>query len=158
MEDEVTDAEKTPLMPPCLHQTEPGPPPPPSEQGIVPDEIDRIPVIYIAGPFVAADARLIELNVRRAEEAAYELEALGASTVCPHTNTRWQDNRTPYEQKCRTTMAALRRCDAVFWLPDWRESKGARAEHEDALRCRKVMLYSMAEARGYITFCLGSTR
>lgn len=27
----MTDAEKTPLMPPCLHLTEPGPPSPPSE-------------------------------------------------------------------------------------------------------------------------------
>ena len=27
----MNDAERTPLMPPCLHLTEPGPPPPPSE-------------------------------------------------------------------------------------------------------------------------------
>jgi hypothetical protein len=154
----VNDSTATPLVPPCLHLTEPGPPSPPSEPGFVPDDIDRIPVIYIAGPYSAEDPISIERNVRRAEEACYEIEALGACAICPHTNTRWQDSRTPYEQKCRSTMAALRRCDAVFWLPNWQQSKGARAEHLDAEARGKVMLYTLAQAQAYITVCLGVTR
>lgn len=145
------NADETPLgPPPCIHLTEPGPPSPPSEPGYVPDDVDRIPVIYIAGAYSADDPWGVEQNVRRAEDACYELEALGASVICPHTNTRWQDNRTPYPQKIRTTLAILRRCDAVFFMPAWAMSKGARGEHEEALRYRKVMLFSMAEAGEYI--------
>jgi len=124
----------------------------------VPDDIDRIPVIYIAGAYSADDPWGVEQNVRRAEEACYELEALGASVICPHTNTRWQDQRTSYEQKLRTTLAALRRCDAVFFLPVWALSRGARGEHEDALRRGKVLLFGMDEARAYIARRLGVKR
>lgn len=146
------------MIPPHLSACEVHAPPAPSDPGYVPDDIDRIPVIYIAGAYTADDPWNVEQNVRRAEEACYELEALGASVVCPHTNTRWQDRRTPYEQKLRTTLAALRRCDAVLFLPAWAMSKGARGEHEDAIRCRKVLLFSMEEARGYILSWIGAKR
>ena len=152
-------ATETPIGPlPCLHLTEPGPPPPPSEPGCMLDDIDRIPLIYIAGAYSADDPWGVEQNVRRAEYVAYELEALGACVVCPHTNTRWPDQRTPYEQKIRTTLAALRRCDAVYFLPAWALSKGARGEHEEALRRGKVLLFSMAEAGKYIVARLGGKR
>lgn len=147
----------TPLSPPYAHLCEVGDPSPPSTDA-VPDDIDRIPVIYIAGAYSADDPWGVEQNVRRAEVACYELEALGACVVCPHTNTRYQDNRTPYEQKIRTTMAALRRCDAVLFLPAWAMSRGARGEHEEALRRRKVMLFSMSEAGKFIVARLGGKR
>jgi hypothetical protein len=55
-------------------------------------------------------------------------------------------------------MAALRRCDAVFWLADWQQSKGARAEHIDAEARGKVMLYTLAQVQTYITVCRGVAR
>lgn len=140
-------ADVPPLVPPAVKSTLLGEPAPPSTHG---DDIDRIPVIYIAGPYSGADSWEVEKRVRRAEEAAYELEALGASTVCPHTNTRFQDHRTPYEQKIKTTLAAMRRCDAVYFLPDWHTSSGARGEHRDATSRGMVMLYSLREAEGFI--------
>lgn len=151
-------ADETPLVPPFVHLCEIGEPSPRSEPGYVPDDVDRIPVIYIAGAYSADDPWGVEKNVRRAEDACYDLEALGAATVCPHTNTRWQDRRTPYEQKVRATLATLRRCDAVFFLPAWAMSKGARGEHEEAIRRRMVLLFSLAEAEGYIRQRLGGKR
>jgi len=120
-----------------------------------PDDISKIPVIYVAGAYTASDPRGVEMNVRRAEDVTYDLEALGASVICPHTITRWQDARTPYEQKIRVTLAALRRCDAAFFLPEWRLSPGARGEHEEAGRRGIVLLFSMDEAHKYILWCLG---
>ncbi len=36
------NADETPLMPPYIHSTEPGPPSPPSEQGTAPDDRQRL--------------------------------------------------------------------------------------------------------------------
>lgn len=96
--------------------------------------MSAIAVVYIAGPYSDANPLEIERNVRRAEHLAYEVEALGAAAVCPHTNTRFPDSRTPYEQKVRTTLEVMRRCDAVIFTSDWERSSGARDEHAEALR------------------------
>ncbi len=96
--------------------------------------MNRIAVIYIAGPYSGADPWQVERNVRRAEELAYEVEALGAAAVCPHTNTRYQDSRTPYEQKVATTLEVMRRCDAVIFGVGWAQSSGACGELKEAKR------------------------
>jgi hypothetical protein len=155
--DSVKDSTLTPLVPPMLHLCEVGDPSPPSTDA-VPDDIDRIPVIYLAGPYSGEDPWEVEQNVRRAEYVAYELEALGACVVCPHTNTRFQDRRTPYKQKIRTTLAAMRRCDAVYMLPSWHLSSGARGEHDEAKRRGMVQLYDLASAGTYITARVGGKR
>jgi hypothetical protein len=149
------NAVATPLQPSTIDATLLGEPDPPSLPGVERDDIDRIPVIYIAGAYSADDPWGVEQNVRRAEEAAYELEALGAATVCPHTNTRFQDNRTPYEQKIKTTLATMRRCDAVFFLRGWMTSAGARGEYEAADRRGMPTLLDMTAARAFIDSRLG---
>ena len=148
----MNDSTETPLVPPMWHATMLGNPEPSSEPAprTAPDDVDRIPVIYIAGAYSAEDPWGVEKNVRAAEEAAYELEAIGASTICPHTNTRFQDSRTPYEQKIKTTLAALRRCDAVFFLRGWVLSSGARGEHIEAQRRGKVLLFDLLQAGIYV--------
>lgn len=147
------NATSTPIYPDILDPTTIGEPSPPSE--VQRDDIDRIPVIYVAGPYSAEDPWGVEKNVRAAEDACYELEALGACVVCPHTNTRFQDKRTPYEQKIRTTLAAMRRCDAVFFLRYWYLSSGARGEHEEAKQRRMVLLFDMLDAGKWIAGRLG---
>ncbi len=112
--------------------------------------MSSIAVIYVAGPYSGADPWEVEQNVRRAEEAAYEIETLGAATVCPHTNTRFQDRRTPYRQKVETTKEVMRRCDAVFFLPDWRESDGARGEYTEAAARGMARLYSLDDVREWL--------
>jgi hypothetical protein len=111
----------------------------------------RMACVYIAGPYTGDDAWQTERNVRRAEELAYEVEALGACAVCPHTNTRYVDNRTPYSQKIRTTLEMMRRCDAVLFTDDWRRSTGARGENAEAVRLGMPCFESLAGLRTWLS-------
>ena len=112
-----------------------------------------IACIYIAGAYTAPDAWGVEQNVRRAESLAYEVAKLGAMPVCPHTNLRYMCYEIA-EFMYPATLELMRRCDAVFLLPNWQSSTGARDEREDALRVgipRFSTIRSLAEwlsARG----------
>jgi len=103
----------------------------------------RVPVVYIAGPYSAPCARITELNVRAAEDAAYEMYRSGIAPVCPHTTTRWEDNQVSYGFMCDATSATMLRCDAVYALPHWQESKGARAEVALAEKVGIPVFYAM---------------
>jgi hypothetical protein len=95
---------------------------------IVRSPVERVPVVYIAGPFRAKTPWLIEQNVRRAEAVALEVWKLGAAALCPHANTRHFQNSAKDEIWMRGTMELLRRCDAIVLLKEWKTSEGSRAE------------------------------
>lgn len=42
-------------------------------------------------------------------------------------------------------LAMIDCADAIFMLPDWKESRGAIIEHEYASYCRKKIFYSLEE-------------
>lgn len=85
-------------------------------------------VVYIAGPFRAANSWEIELNIRRAETLALEVWRQGCAAICPHTNTRFYQGAAPDEVWLEGDLAILRRCDAVLTTENWAQSSGARAE------------------------------
>lgn len=109
-----------------------------------------IPVIYIAGPYTASDARNVELNVRVAEEMAYALYRLGASPICPHTTTRFVDKRVPYQFMCDATLAQMLRCDGVIFLDGWKNSTGSIAEHDAAIAKKLLTFYSLSELQVWL--------
>jgi hypothetical protein len=73
-----------------------------------------VKVIYICGPFTGPRAWDIEQNVRRAEERALEVAMLGASPLCPHTNTRFFHGTLSEEFWYAATAELLLRCDALI--------------------------------------------
>lgn len=87
-------------------------------------------VIYIAGPFRAANTWLIESNIRRAETLALKVWALGAAAVCPHANTRFYQGILPDKTWLDGDLEILRRCDAIMLAPRWEKSSGTLAEIE----------------------------
>jgi hypothetical protein len=95
--------------------------------------MNRIPRIYIAGPFTAKTRWEEEQNVRQAEALGYEVAKLGAYPVISHTNTRplFIDLQTP-EWWYIATLESMFTCDAVLLTKDWRMSTGARNEKEQA--------------------------
>jgi len=92
-------------------------------------------VVYIAGPFRAGSAWEIELNVRRAEEAALQIWRMGMATLCPHTNTRFFQGAAADEVWLKGDLEMLSRCDAVLLVEGWERSEGAKAE---AARAREL--------------------
>jgi hypothetical protein len=90
--------------------------------------------IYVAGPFRGKDAWEIEQNVRRAEEYGWELAALGAVPVIPHTMFRYFHGSLPDQFWLDATLEILKRCDAILLLPGWTSSEGSIGEHAQAKR------------------------
>ncbi len=109
------------------------------------------PLVYTAGPYTDPDPWECEQNVRRAEALAREVMLIGAWPICPHSNSRWYFTRTcSYEQAIEGTLEIMRRCDAVIFTPDWGRSKGARGEHEEAVRLGMTRFYSIDELREWL--------
>jgi Domain of unknown function (DUF4406) len=93
-----------------------------------------VKVVYIAGPFRAPTHWGIVLNVRQAEVWALEVWKLGGVAICPHLNTANFQGALPDEAWLDGTLEMLRRCDAIFLIPGWEASAGARGEREEAER------------------------
>lgn len=89
-------------------------------------------VVYIAGPFRGADSWEIAQNVRRAEELALAGWRAGFAVICPHSNTQHYQGAAPDEVWLLGDLEILRRCDAVLTTEDWRNSKGACVEVNEA--------------------------
>ena len=103
--------------------------------------------IYIAGPYRAPNAWEVEQNIRAAEAVAIEVAKLGAYPQCPHTNTRGYFEHVQADPNfwLEATLEMMRRCDGVFMMETWRQSSGARAEHEEAKRLKKPIFYGLTQ-------------
>lgn len=92
-------------------------------------------MIYVAGPYTAADKTDMLLNVHRAMAVAAALIVNGWVAICPHlshylaphlpndvgfTHTLWMGQDLPI----------LSKCDAVYFLRGWERSRGAQIEHQ----------------------------
>lgn len=104
-------------------------------------------VIYVAGPYRAAEEYQKQDNIRRAEEAARKIWQAGDYAICPHLNTRLFGGLVPDEQFLAGGLELLRRSDGVFLLPGWRESEGAQAEVEEAKRLGLPLYHHISELR-----------
>jgi hypothetical protein len=107
-------------------------------------------VVYVAGPFRGPNSWEIEENIRRAERLALEVWRLGAAALCPHTNTRFFQGAAEDSVWLDGDLELLYRCDAILMTPDWRRSSGATAEHDFAVKHRKVVFYDMDTLKDWL--------
>lgn len=89
-------------------------------------------VVYIAGKYRGPNSWAIECNIRKAEEMAAKVWAMGLIALCPHSNSRHMEGVTTDQHMLDGTMELMRRCDAVLLLNNWRQSEGALGEIEEA--------------------------
>ncbi len=68
--------------------------------------------------------------------ATAELEARGYIVLNP---AMLPGDAFSWDAYLRMTEAMLRECEFVFFLPDWKESRGAIYEHGLAAACEKIM-------------------
>jgi hypothetical protein len=87
-------------------------------------------LVYIVGPYRAATPWEIERNVRRAEDVAAQVVALGAYPVIPHANTRFFQGLADDDFFLEATQELLLRCDAAMLVPGWQASEGSIGEIE----------------------------
>ena len=106
--------------------------------------MNRMKVVYIAGPFRAATSWGIEQNVRAAEAVALEVAKLGAMPMCPHKNTQHFHGLLTAQFWIDGTLELMRRCDAVMLVGDWRSSSGTMGEMDEAARI-KIPIFEKLE-------------
>ena len=92
--------------------------------------------VYIAGK-ITGDKHY-ERKFRKVEK---KLRRMGYSVM----NPAWLRGYPEFDWKdyMAVTAAMQERCEAVLFLPDWTESKGARLEHERAQKLNQSIYYSL---------------
>lgn len=108
-------------------------------------------VIYIAGKYSGKNGWEVKKNIMLAEEAAVEVWLTKkAAAICPHANTaHWTDLLT-HQEFIDGDLAIIDRCDAVYFLPGWSDSKGAVLENAHALNKGVPCFFSMLELHDFI--------
>lgn len=92
-------------------------------------------VIYIAGKYRGESEREVFDNIILARSAALKLWNRGWAVICPHTNSMFMGSRLGGDEGFIVgDLEILSRCDAIYMLLNYRESKGALQELEVARR------------------------
>lgn len=112
----------------------------------------RKKVIYIAGPFRAANQWEQEQNIRRAEELSLRVWRVGGVALCPHLNTRFFSGALPDEVWLEGDLELLRRCDAILMVQGWELSFGAVQERAFALEHGIMSFYAPSACTDFSTY------
>lgn len=107
-------------------------------------------VVYCAGPFRGKNSWEVEQNIRRAEELGFKVAEAGAFPIIPHTNCRFWNGTQTDQFWLDGTMAAMRKCDAVIFTPDYENSSGALLEEIDAIKRKQLRLYSIGQLKAWL--------
>lgn len=89
-------------------------------------------VVYIAGPYRSDCENGVFENIIKAREVAVKLWEKGYAVICPHTNSFFMGSRLGDDKFLKGDLEILERCDIIYMLSNWQESKGARLEFEKA--------------------------
>lgn len=96
----------------------------------------RTRIVYISGKYSNGDTEKEgrEQNIRLARAYAMDIWDLGAAVICPHTNCSYFDDHctSTLDDFIQGDLAMLHGVDAMFMLPNWKGSKGAKTEYEYA--------------------------
>lgn len=91
---------------------------------------------YIAGKITGQLKKTYEAKFRRAE---ITVSVLGYDPVNPCTLNH--DHDRSYESYLKTALIAMLGCDAVYALPDWKDSRGATIEINLAKALQMKIIY-----------------
>ena len=91
--------------------------------------------IYIAGKISGEDMALCTMKFGKVQK---EIEAQGFKVLNPlEIVGTWE---TTWEDAMKKCIAALMTADAIFLLPDWKDSTGARFEYDIASKIKMRLL------------------
>ena len=107
-------------------------------------------LIYVAGKYLGDSDWETYLNIHHARVVAHKLWHEGWAVICPHSNTAYfggigernkDDPNGDWKRWLEGDLEMVRRCDAIYMLSNWRDSKGAKLELEEARKVGKKIFY-----------------
>ena len=105
-------------------------------------------IVYISGAYTADTKEQIEENILIAESFAIKIWNLGHSVFCAHCNAALFENKgskASYSHILDFDKKMLCACEAIFMLPNWKNSNGASQEFELAKRIGMPIYHSLEE-------------
>ncbi len=124
-------------------------------------------LVYVAGPFSptraqkaclleasggdklcrAAHRACVEENIANAVQLGLKVTELGACPWIPHANTAHPDFESiqDYHFWIAATAEQLRRCDAVIFTDDYKQSSGAQGENQIAIENAIPRFFNLAD-------------
>lgn len=107
---------------------------------------DKLKLVYIAGPFRGPTPGDVARNIERAEAAARFAVTLGVFPVTPHSiGARLQGVGSQESFWLPGTLELMRRCDEIWVVPNFEQSKGTRNEIDEARRLGIQIVYLTEE-------------
>ena len=110
-------------------------------------------VIFISGRISAPTYYEVWQNVLHAHQASLRLMKRGYATICPHKNTEFfegalkKDPEDDFEEWIKRDMELLSRCDIIYLLKGWRQSRGSKREHARAKELNLDIMFEEEENR-----------
>lgn len=108
---------------------------------------------YVAGKYSSPDGLQKWSNVVAADEAGRQVMAAGHVPFIPHNNScDWEhDDRfkamTPDDWLTKVCFPILAKCEVALFIEGWKESYGARLEHQYCELNNIPIVYSVEELR-----------
>lgn len=117
-------------------------------------------LIYLSGPYSARLVpgispenegiirhSIIRQNIDLARDFGIKIWEMGYTAIVPHLNNAFFEERgdLSYEDMIKGDLTILSRCDGLFMLPGWKDSKGAKIERREALNQGIRVFYSLDE-------------
>ena len=90
-------------------------------------------IVYIAGRFRGTNSWEIHNNVLKAEKAVVDLISKGYAPIAPHLITANLQGLFPDQVYLDICLELLSKCDSIYLLKGWKDSKGSVAEWNYAL-------------------------
>jgi len=107
-------------------------------------------VIYVAGKYLGKCDWETYNNIHKARLAAHRLWGQRWAVICPHANTAFfgeegeKDKDNPdsnYWKWLKGDLEIISRCDAIYMLNNYKESKGALIELKEAKKLGLEIIY-----------------
>ncbi len=110
---------------------------------------EKMKILYISGAISSSTVNGMHRNIAKARECAIKYWREGYATICPATNTAFMDGifGEDYEENWAGFLAGDLRIievvDVVVMMPKWKDSRGAVAEHDKAMKLNKEIIYEV---------------
>jgi hypothetical protein len=98
-------------------------------------------LIYVAAALSTPDKVERKLHVQAARHAGFKIAKLGFYPVMPTVNTDGFENIRDSDFWYDATLELMRRCDAVYVVDGWQDSKGVIGEIAEAIKLKIPRYY-----------------